>query len=149
MRAFLWYGLPVILWMILIFSGSSDTSSFQHSSRIIAPLLHWLSPNMSEETVNHIVTVARKGAHLTEYAILAMLLWRAIRKPVRGDTRPWQGSQARFALLLTAIYAATDELHQIFVPSRQASFLDVLIDTTGGALGLVTLWLFGRWRKRW
>src|SRR5690348_14761886 len=75
-RGFLWYWIPVILWMALIFGGSADTGSFQHSSRIIGPILHWLFPDMTPETINRIVTFARKCAHLTEYAILALLFWR-------------------------------------------------------------------------
>jgi VanZ family protein len=148
-RVFLWYWLPVILWMALIFTGSADTSSFQHSSRIIGPILHWLFPNMAPDTVNELVFIARKGAHLTEYAILGLLFWRALRRPNRDVSRPWDWPLAGRALLLTALYAASDEFHQYFVPSRQSSVIDVLIDSSGAAAGLVLLWLFGRWRKWW
>jgi len=47
------------------------------------------------------------------------------------------------------IYAITDELHQKFIPNRQGSLVDVLIDTAGGATTLIALWAFGRWRNRW
>ena len=70
-RPFLKYWLPVLAWMALIFTASNDENSFQHSSRILAPLLHWLFPQMPEDTVRFIVLIARKGAHLTEYAVLA------------------------------------------------------------------------------
>ncbi len=135
--------------MVLIFGASSDRMSFQHSSRIIGPLVRWLFPKLSEQTVGDIVFAVRKCAHVTEYAILAMLLWRALRKPVKQDSRPWKGSEARFALFLAALYSASDEFHQTFVPSRQGSVWDVLLDTSGAALGLLFLWLLGRWRKRW
>lgn len=123
--------------------------SFQHSSRIIGPLVHWLFPQLSKETIKEIVTVVRKCAHLTEYAILALLLWRAKRKPIRNDPRPWKGSEARFAVFIVALYASTDEFHQLFVPSRQASVWDVLLDTTGAVIGMLLLWGLGRWRKWW
>jgi VanZ family protein len=111
--------------------------------------MHWLFPKMSEASVDRVVYGVRKCAHLTEFAILALLLWRAFRKPVKGDTRPWSWIEARNALIGVVVYASSDELHQYFVPSRQASIWDVLIDATGGALGLLALWAYGRWRKRW
>jgi VanZ family protein len=64
----------------------------------------------------------RKGAHLAEYAILGALLVRALRS-------------APLALLAGSAYAATDEVHQVFVSGRQGSALDWLIDTIGVAAG--------------
>jgi VanZ family protein len=148
-RSLIIYWLPVIGWMALIFSASSDRMSFEHSSRILAPILHFLFPHLSAEAVNAIVFYIRKCAHLTEYAILALLFWRALRKPVRKDRRPWEGGHARLAVMLVALYAASDEFHQSFVPSRQASVVDVMIDTIGGVVGILLLWGIGRWRKIW
>jgi VanZ family protein len=69
-------------------------------------------------------TFLRKGAHMTEYAILGALLLRALgRAPV--------------ALTIGIAYAATDELHQHFVRGRHASPLDVLIDAVGVAIGVL------------
>lgn len=168
--------------MALIFSASSDTRSFARSSRILAPLLRWLFPHLPEDTVNLIVLIVRKGAHVTEYAVLALLFWRALRKPVKNDVRPpawpklpttqqaepqpsrmperesrtlrrgegpWSWPEARLVLLLVALYAASDEFHQLFVASREGTVRDMLIDTAGGAAGLLALWRFGRWRKHW
>jgi VanZ family protein len=148
-RAFLKYWLPALIWMALIFSASSDVNSFAHSSRIIGPLLHWLFPQMPDDTMYFIVLVVRKCAHLTEYAVFALLLWRVLRKPVKNDPRPWIWREARLALLIVALYAASDEFHQSFVPTRTALVSDVFVDTAGGAAGLLALWAFGRWRKRW
>jgi len=148
-RPFLKYWLPVLIWMALIFSASSDSQSYEHSSRLIAPLLHWLFPLMPVTRMAAIVYIARKCAHLTEYAVLALLLWRAARKPEKNDPRPWIWREARFALLLVALYAASDEFHQLFVSSRDAAVHDVFIDTAGGAAGLLVLWTMGRWRKHW
>jgi VanZ family protein len=134
--------------MCVIFSASGDRMSFQHSSRIIAPLLHWLLPHLSNEAVHAMVVFVRKCAHLTEYAVLALLLWRALPKPVEESPAPWQWAKAGLVLALAALYAASDEIHQAFVPSRQASVRDVLLDTTGAALALLCLWGFWRLRKR-
>lgn len=149
LRNFALYWLPLILWMTLIFGFSSDSKSFQHSSRILEPLLRWLFPGMAADTRNDLVFVARKCAHLTEYAVLALLVWRLRRKPVRRDRRPWSWREAGLALLVAALYAATDEFHQTFVPTRDGCVRDVFIDSCGAAAGLLLLWLLGRWRKHW
>jgi VanZ family protein len=130
--------------MVVIFSASGDQGSFQHSSRIIGPLLHWLFPNMQEINVNHVVTFARKCAHLTEYAILAGLFWRALRKPAGFRTLPWLWREAFWAIVFVAFYAMSDEFHQSFVPGREGKVTDVLIDTTGAALGMMFLWILWR-----
>ena len=72
-------------------------------------------------------TVLRKGAHITEYAILGALLYRALRRePV--------------ALAAGIAYAATDEFHQHFVRGRHGSPVDVAIDAVGVTLGML-VWL--------
>jgi VanZ family protein len=95
------------------------------------------------------VFVIRKCAHLTEYAILALLVLRAVRKPVRNDPRPWRWSEAGWAILLVVLYASSDEIHQIFVPHREGKFADVIIDTSGGVAGLLIVWVIGRLTKHW
>ena len=82
----------------------------------------------------------RKCGHLTEYAILAMLLWRSIRQPEKSRPRPWRWDEAGLALALVLLYAASDEIHQIFVANRTALTTDVAIDTSGGVVGLMLLW---------
>jgi VanZ family protein len=148
-RTFFKYWLPLLAWLAVIFTASSDTKSFEHSSRILAPLLHWLFPQISDDTVHLIVLTARKCAHLIEYAVLALLLWRALRKPANNDPRPWNWREVKVALLVVFLYAAADEIHQIFVFSRTPRAHDVALDTLGGAAGLFALWLIGRWRKCW
>jgi VanZ family protein len=143
------YWLPVLVWMGIIFSASGDTASFQHSSRIVEPLLRWLFPQLSDGNVHAIVVFIRKCAHLTEYAVLALLLWRALRRESAPRNAPWRWSKAGLVLTLVALYAASDEFHQAFVPSREASIWDVLLDTTGAACGLLCHWGIGKLRKRW
>ena len=138
---FLRYWLPAVVWMVIIFSASSDAQSFRHSSRYFEPLLRWFFPHMPQAQVEAIHHAFRKCCHLTEYAILAWLFWRAIRKPVKDGPRPWIWPEAGLALALVFLYAASDELHQAFVPTRTAQVSDVLVDTSGGALALALLWL--------
>jgi len=135
--------------MALIFSASADSHSYQHSSRFVEPLLRWLFPHLSEARIHDMHEVIRKCAHLTEYAVLALLIRRAVRRSAKTDSRPWNWPGVRLTLLLVMVYAATDEFHQSFVPTRTSLVSDVFIDTTGGALGLLALWMIGRWRKHW
>jgi VanZ family protein len=68
---------------------------------------------------------------VTEYAVLALLVFRALAQPERSVLATALG-----ALVLCAVYASLDEFHQSFVPSRGASPVDVVLDTFGAALGL-------------
>jgi VanZ family protein len=142
-QSFLKYWFPIAAWWALIFTASSDAGSYNHSSRLVEPLLRWLVPDISEAAVRTAVLVVRKGAHLTEYAALSILCWRALRKPIRRDPRPWSWRQSAAALLLVVLYAASDEWHQTFVPSRDGCVRDVLIDSSGGVAGLLGLWWLG------
>jgi len=141
LRIFLKYWLPVLLWMALIFSASGDAKSYQHTSTLFEPLLNWLFPQMPPTQIEALHHLFRKCGHLTEYAVLALSLWRAIHQPQKKSPRPWSWAEAGLALAIVFLYAASDELHQSFVPSRTAQISDVLIDTAGGAAALAVLWL--------
>src|SRR5256714_8122401 len=131
--SFLKYWLPVLVWMIFIFIGSTDLLSAAHTSRFIGPFLRWFAPDVSDAAIASIQLVVRKCAHLTEYAILTALLCRALR----------QHRQRVFgiAFILAAIYAALDEFHQSLVASRTGSPWDVAIDCIGALAGLLLYWL--------
>lgn len=143
------YWLPPLAWMLLIFSASADTHSYQHSSTLFEPLLRWLFPSMTTEHVELIHHIFRKCGHLTEYAVLALLFWRAIRKPGANISRPWRWDEAGLALSLVFLYAASDEFHQVFVPARTAMVSDIFIDSSGGAGALLLLWMVGKVFRRW
>ena len=98
--------LPVLVWAGVIFAFSA---------------IHSLSSGLGTWDL-----VLRKCAHMTEYAVLAVLLARA------AGSYGW-------ALVLGVVYAASDELHQTFVRGRHGSPVDVGIDTVGVLIGLL-LW---------
>ncbi|PYI93127.1 MAG: VanZ family protein [Verrucomicrobia bacterium] len=141
-RRFLKFWLPVLAWMIFIFIGSTDLLSAEHTSRFIGPFLRWLAPGISDATVASIQLVVRKGAHLTEYAILAALLSRALRLIQQQVGRAFLVS-----FLIAAVYAVLDEFHQSFVASRTGSPWDVLIDCAGALAGVLIYWRAIRNRK--
>jgi len=134
--------LPVVLGMALIFGASTDLMSSGRTSRFIGPFLRWFLPDLQEQTVKHVQLAVRKCAHVTEYAILALLLYRALRRSRGIDARQWCHCCACGAFVIALLYAASDEWHQSFVPSRDGTLHDVIIDGAGAALGLLLLF---RW----
>jgi VanZ family protein len=125
--------------MIFIFIGSTDLLSAEHTSRFIGPFLRWFAPDISTATIASVQLIARKCGHLTEYAILAALLCRAMRRSPHG----WFG-----ALGISAIYASLDEFHQSFVSSRTGTAWDVLIDCAGALIGVAIVHTFASRRNR-
>ncbi|MBM3831931.1 MAG: VanZ family protein [Verrucomicrobia bacterium] len=141
------YWLPAIAWMALIFIASTDLMSSERTSRFLAPFLRWLKPDISDRRIKQVQLVVRKGAHVSEYAVLSMLLLRALRSSRQDHLAEWQWSSAAWALLIAAAYAVTDEFHQYLTASRFASGWDVIIDTLGATLGLVLVWAWRGPRK--
>ena len=98
------------------------------------PVFAWAAVIFAFSSIPHLSTglgtwdtVLRKGAHIAEYAILGVLIYRAL------------GREA-LALAAGIAYAATDEFHQHFVVGRHASPVDVAIDAIGLSLGM-HVWL--------
>lgn len=77
----------------------------------------------------------RKIAHMTEYAILALLVYGMLDAWRTGEN----AGGYRVALGVVFLYACSDELHQLFVPGRAGRLSDVIIDTTGALLALFVL----------
>lgn len=132
--------MPVIAWMILIFAGSTKVLAAENTSRFIVPFLLWLDPHMSYPTLVRMHILVRKLGHVTEYAVLAVLLWRALG-PAIATTR-WR--LAGLALLVAGIYAGLDEFHQSYVASRTSSPNDVMIDVLGALFALAFCLMLGR-----
>jgi VanZ family protein len=126
----------------MIFVGSTNLLSTEQTSRFVVPFLQWLKPDISAEALAQIHFVVRKLGHIFEYAILAMLLWRA----VRGGTNLRMSMSFVFAAvwLVCAIFATSDEFHQSFVSSRTAASSDVLIDVCGATVGLAICLIISR-----
>ena len=84
----------------------------------------------------------RKLAHVTEYFVLTLAWWRALRG--LAPDAPL-GQLAGAAGCISLLYAATDEFHQTFVGGRHGTPVDVLIDSIG--IGLVC-WLISSQARR-
>ena len=140
MRRFLKNWLPVLVWVGVIFLGSTDPMSAEHTSRFIVPFLRWLKPNISAETLASIHFILRKCAHVGEYAVLALLLLRAAT--LMTNFRRSIPILYVNVLGVCLFVAATDEFHQTFVASRGASVTDIMIDSGGVILGLLIASIF-------
>ena len=113
--------LPVILWMGVIFIGSSIGSIPRAGGPALDGLVH-------------------RVGHLLEFAILGMLVTRAL-----SQERPITRRNVIVTLIVIALYGASDEFHQRFTPGRSSEGLAVLFDAVCGALGI---WIYRRWLRR-
>lgn len=140
-KRFLLYVLPLLAWMLLIFLMSTDFASSENTKPIVRSLFLQLFPAaadyFSPYQIGLIDYNLRKFAHVTEYAILAVLAYRAV---VFGARR-FRNAHVIWPFLIGVAYAASDEYHQSFYPSRGAKADDVFIDAAGVTLGLLLcLW---------
>ena len=154
--------LPAIVWAGLILLASSDWFSAAHTRSIIEGFFWWLFPSWTPYSIYKAHLVVRKCAHFFEYAVLAIFVMRGFAgsqtqgpstpAPHPGNSKPeLLGTPAPRSLrmtmlgvvLLCAMVATIDEVHQHFVPSRTGSPYDVLLDTTGSTVAMLLL----TWRK--
>jgi VanZ family protein len=148
-RFFVRYWLPVLVWMSLIFVGSTDLMSGSRTGRFLVPMLRFFFPHITPAGLQAVQFYVRRSGHCLEYAILALLIWRLVHHYRTKEMRPRLELQAFQAWLWTAAYAVSDEFHQSFYSSRFASKWDVALDTTAAAVALLVAWWIGRWRKWW
>lgn len=137
-------GILAIIWMCVIFAFSAQTKeessvvSQGFSYRIVNTtglLLHLhIDEEQLREIANAIEGFVRKGAHMTEYAILAILIYIWL-----GRWRLPGRRMICIAAVLTMLYACSDEFHQLFVAGRAGRVSDVLVDSAGAVVGLALL----------
>jgi VanZ family protein len=127
--------------MGVIFAMSTDAGAADHTRTFIEKLLRRWVPTLvadwPKSLFERIDWDVRKTAHVTEYTLFGILAYR-----LWGYGRPkFYSHQVWGTLLLGIAYAASDEYHQSFFPSRGAAAADVFFDTFGVLLGIVIcLW---------
>ncbi|MGO4970850.1 VanZ family protein [[Clostridium] aminophilum] len=148
-----------VLWMGIIFlmSATAGPESDQQSGIIVDflllflnPILDGMDPSLRLSVIGALPMIVRKAAHMTEYAVLAVLACRTILDRIRERKMEEQSVSLRYeaALLVSVFYACTDEFHQTFVAGRAGCVLDVLIDASGACAGLLAWYLHERRRVR-
>jgi len=135
---------PALCWAAVIWAFSTEHFSSAATSRVIEPLLRWLFSSASPRTVRYIHHVIRKAAHVTEYFVFSLMLFRAFR----GKERGWRITWMVEAIVVAAFYAGLDEVHQAFVPGREARWQDSMLDTLGAAIGQLVLWMWFRQKSK-
>lgn len=121
----------VIAWMVLIFqlSATPDLRTVPLAQRF-----HLLPAVLGLEMTNLLELVLRKAAHMLAFGLLARLSFRALQ----GARPSWpRGRLFAASLFFTVLYAASDEWHQTFVPTRTGSVRDVAIDTVGAVVAMI------------
>ena len=105
-------------------------------------LIFWLSslPDLPGPEGQLWDAALKKLGHLLEYAVLSGLLWWALK--VSFQLRP--SRLYIWAFLLSLLYAASDEVHQAFVPGRTATFFDLGLDALGMLAILGAIRMVGR-----
>jgi len=122
--------LTLLGWMAVIFllsseghdisSGRSDT--FVHALQSIG--ITWQTDLLT--------FLVRKSAHITAYFILGILAYNVVR--LHQQAIQWR---IITSISIVALYAISDEFHQLFVPGRSGEVRDVLIDSIAGICGIV------------
>lgn len=139
----------IILWMAFIFSMSSKNST-QSSSisggftyKILSMFFaqfRSIDKTTQDSIVEGLQFVVRKGAHFTAYAILGGLCFADLRVLDKFKLK----INFIIALVISALYAASDELHQYFVPGRSCEIRDVMIDSLGALTGIIVVIIFSK-----
>ncbi len=113
----LWRYLLVVAWMLVIFrfSGEVGDASGGRSDAIV----RWLQDLGVPGSFDLLGLLVRKAAHATVYAVLAVLTFLALRGQLER-----RGALVG-SLAISAVYAVSDEVHQLFVPGRTGSARDV------------------------
>jgi VanZ family protein len=117
LKNFVKWWLPVLIWMGVIFAGSSIGSL----------------PRVGGRTSD---TIVHRVAHVIEFAVLGALTLRAVSKD-----RPVTRRDVINSVIIVTLYGLSDELHQRFTPGRSSEGSAVLFDAAGGLIGA---WVY-RW----
>lgn len=136
-----------ITWMIIIFAFSARTGvvSTGDSNNVGKFIWSFFIPGFDQMSESKQLSLAakidypiRKTAHASEYALLGILLVGASLSFNYGKISL---SRYKMAWILGTLYAASDEIHQLFVPGRSGQVTDVMIDSTGVLAGVVLSYL--------
>lgn len=131
----------VFIWAAVIFMFSSQNgSASDNNNKFILFILNILGIDMNSLFGDMSSFIIRKAAHFTEYFILYYLLFNALSQSLNRRRSLIK------ALIITFLYACSDEFHQIFVKDRGPSIRDVMIDTSGGMMGFLLKIFFNKYK---
>jgi VanZ family protein len=128
--------LPVLIWVTVIFIFSSNPDPYKYlpeAWRSVVPL-HEISNSSLTEWIGQLM-------HFVEYLVLAFLLRRSLHASGRDARALYKTSAAgtkipALVILISMLFALSDEIHQLFVPGRAFQVVDLLIDLLGVLCGV-------------
>ncbi len=129
--------LVALAWSVVIFlfSAQDGNESSGLSGQIITTLCNLFGYTPDSNALDFISFCIRKAAHMTEFGLLGLLVLNAIYLGFGAFKGIYPS-----AFVIASIYAASDEIHQLFVPGRSGQFTDWLIDNAGILLWLIITW---------
>lgn len=126
--------LFVLFWLVFIFYLSNQPASVsaQNSFQMSQQILELIHEDPPVQKIRLFDNFLRNSAHFSVFFILALALWPLNR--LYGVKRPYL-----ITIILSFLYALSDEIHQIFVPGRAFELSDLILDFSGSLLAL-SLW---------
>ena len=129
-----------LLWMAVIFILSQQPASISSGqSGVFVEQLHYIAPSVDQQLLTFLV---RKGAHIFAYFVLGILTFNAL----------WRVDLSKFkfnypvglSVIVCALYAVSDEFHQLFVSGRSGEIRDIMIDSCAAMIGVFIISIFVR-----
>ena len=129
-----------LLWMVVIFMLSQQPASISSGqSGVFVEQLRHITPSVDQQLLTFLV---RKGAHIFAYFVLGILTFNAL----------WRVDLSKFkfnypvglSIIVCALYAASDEFHQLFINGRSGEIRDVMIDSCAAMVGVFIISIFVR-----
>lgn len=118
--------IGIIAWMCFIFYMSNQSADVSNAhSGFVVDVFNYLGINLDGIFGKFAMTVVRKGAHITEYLILFILVYNFFKGFI------FERKLYMVALIIVVGYACTDEIHQLFIEGRAGRITDVMIDSIG------------------
>jgi VanZ family protein len=141
----------LVILMVLI--EGTQRFSIENTADLVKPF--WFShfSSLPYQRFWEFVEALRKGGHLMGYGLVCLAFfgtsyWWLRRRPHSSNGWVLKNRAAGWALVLTMLLGAADEIHQRFVPQRTSTITDVGFDTCGGYFALMALFAILRLRER-
>jgi VanZ family protein len=132
-------GILCITWLVIIFyNGTRQGEVSQRISKevvkVISMFMDVLPTNIESNSIkfNTVNFYVRKNAHFFQYLILSILICAVVKQ-----LKLYKSSKIFLVLFLLLLFPVVDEFIQIYIPGRTSNVFDIIIDFSGGVLGIL------------
>lgn len=124
-----------LLWMAVIFMLSHQSASISSGqSGVFVEQLRHIAPSVDQQLLTFLV---RKGAHIFAYFVLGILTFNALWRVDLSKLK--LNYPVGLSIIVCALYAVSDEFHQLFVSGRSGEIRDIIIDSCAATVGVFML----------